>query len=422
MGNVKKIFVREESISDDNYSQLINHDDDYKGREQGGSNLNAFMSCVCVVAGAGTLGIPYAIQQGGWITIIFLILAAVMATYANIKLIECLYYDGNRRRTSMSELAYDAFGRSGSAIVGFLFNCISVGCPILYLILIGDNLQMIFSKIDFGMKNWIYLVASIMCIPYILLKTMKDVKLLSLFGVLTVVLMVFVVMIMSIIDYPNNKDNPHDIIVMRKLPISLATVSFSYGGNIVYPYVEESMRKPRNWPKVVSFVMFTITILYLIIGFFGYFTYGNNAKSPIYLNLPDGILVKAVIILITLHVTFALPIYQTVFSLELENYYSINENKLGKLREFIYRTLLRLVTVIAEVYIAVSIPFFADIMSLLGALANGSLVVVIPLLLWLKLVGWSKLENNNWEKVWIIFTLIFSITIATIGSYDAKKK
>ncbi|CAJ0759333.1 6401_t:CDS:2 [Entrophospora sp. SA101] len=326
MGNVKKIFVREESISDDNYSQLINHDDDYKGREQGGSNLNAFMSCVCVVAGAGTLGIPYAIQQGGWITIIFLILAAVMATYANIKLIECLYYDGNRRRTSMSELAYDAFGRS---------------------------------------------------------------------------------------------DNPHDIIVMRKLPISLATVSFSYGGNIVYPYVEESMRKPRNWPKVVSFVMFTITILYLIIGFFGYFTYGNNAKSPIYLNLPDGILVKAVIILITLHVTFALPIYQTVFSLELENYYSINENKLGKLREFIYRTLLRLVTVIAEVYIAVSIPFFADIMSLLGALANGSLVVVIPLLLWLKLVGWSKLENNNWEKVWIIFTLIFSITIATIGSYDA---
>jgi amino acid permease len=72
-----------------------------------------------------------------------------------------------------------------------------------------------------------------------------------------------------------------------------------------------------------------------------------------------------------------------------------------------------------EVYIAISIPYFADVMSLLGALANGALLVVMPLLLWLRLFGWSKLENKNYEKVWIIFTLMFSITIAIIGSYDA---
>lgn len=179
------------------------------------------------------------------------------------------------------------------------------------------------------------------------------------------------------------------------------------------------MRKPQNWPKVTSYSMFTITMLYLIIGFFGYLTYGNNVKSPIYLNLPDGILVNIIIISITLHVIFALPLYQTASSLELENYFNINENKLGQLREFIYRSLLRLATTAMEVYIAVSIPYFADVMSLLGALANGSLLVVMPLLLWLRLFGWSKLENKNCEKVWIIFTLMFSVTIAIVGSYDA---
>ncbi|CAJ0830508.1 17648_t:CDS:2 [Entrophospora sp. SA101] len=362
------------------------------------SDWNAFIGCVCIVAGAGTLGIPYAIQQGGWITILFLILAAVMTTYANIKFIECLYYNGSSRKNSMSELAYDAFGRIGLVMVGFFSSCISVGTPILYLILIGDNLQLIFSKFDFGMKNWIYLVAGIMCIPYILLKTMKDVALLSLFGVLTVILVVFIVAIISIIDYPDNRENLHDIVIIRYLPISLATVSFSY---------------------VLSYSMFTITMLYLIIGFFGYLTYGNNVKSPIYLNLPDGILINIIIISITLHVIFALPIYQTASSLELENYFNINENKLGRLREFIYRSLLRIVTAAMEVYIAISIPYFADVMSLLGALANGTLLVVMPLLLWLRFFGWSKLENKNCEKVWIIFTLMFSITIAIIGSCDA---
>ncbi|CAJ0836797.1 11370_t:CDS:10, partial [Entrophospora sp. SA101] len=221
-------------------------------------------------AGAGTLGIPYAIQQGGWITILFLILTAVMTTYANIKFIEFLYYNGSHHKNPMSELAYDAF-------------VISVGTPILYLILIGDNLQMLFSKFDFGMRN---LVAGIICIPYILLKTMKDVALLSL-------LVILVVAIIPIIDYPDNKENLHDIVIIRYLPISLET---------------------------------------------------------------------------------------TASSLELENYFNINENKLGRLREFIYRSLLRIVTAAMEVYIAISIPYFADVMSLLGALANGTLLVVMPLL------------------------------------------
>ncbi|CAJ0634561.1 16274_t:CDS:2 [Entrophospora sp. SA101] len=90
------------------------------------SDWNAFIGCVCIVAGAGTLGIPYAIQQGGWITILFLILAAVMTTYANIKFIECLYYNGSSRKNSMSELAYDAFGRIGLVMVGFFSSCINL--------------------------------------------------------------------------------------------------------------------------------------------------------------------------------------------------------------------------------------------------------------------------------------------------------
>ncbi|CAG8760640.1 3214_t:CDS:2, partial [Dentiscutata heterogama] len=69
----------------------------------------------CVVAGSGTLGISYALQQGGWISLILLILAALMSTYTSIKLIECLYH-GKTRKTSVSELAYYAFGNPGLCV------------------------------------------------------------------------------------------------------------------------------------------------------------------------------------------------------------------------------------------------------------------------------------------------------------------
>ncbi|CAJ0645603.1 1528_t:CDS:10, partial [Entrophospora sp. SA101] len=148
---------------------------------------------------AGTLGIPYAIQQGGWITILFLILTAVMTTYANIKFIEFLYYNGSHHKNPMSELAYDAFGRVGLVVVEF------------------------------------FSMAGIICIPYILLKTMKDVALLSL-------LVILVVAIIPIIDYPDNKENLHDIVIIRYLPISLETVSFSYVYiAILIPYFADVM-------------------------------------------------------------------------------------------------------------------------------------------------------------------------------------
>ena len=131
----------------------------------------------CVVAGSGTLGIPYAIQQGGWITVLLLILSAIMSIYANIKLIECLYHDNKSRRISMSQVAYDAFGKFGLVVTSFFFNSLSIGCPILFLILSGENFQTLFNDnfgINLGMENWIFICATLMCVPFVLLKTMKE--------------------------------------------------------------------------------------------------------------------------------------------------------------------------------------------------------------------------------------------------------
>lgn len=101
----------------------------------------------------------------------------MMSVYANIKLIECLYHDGKSRRNSMSQVAYDAFGNIGLALVSFFFNALSVGCPILYLILSGENFKILFNEIfdiSLEMETWIFICASLMCVPFVMLKSMKE--------------------------------------------------------------------------------------------------------------------------------------------------------------------------------------------------------------------------------------------------------
>ncbi|CAG8710964.1 1986_t:CDS:2, partial [Acaulospora morrowiae] len=101
------------------------------------SNFSAIINIICVVAGSGILVIPYAIQLGGWISVIFLILSAIMTVYANNKLIEALYLNKypedipahvalkrnpKGRRNSLLELAYDAYGNIGYYTVGIFSN------------------------------------------------------------------------------------------------------------------------------------------------------------------------------------------------------------------------------------------------------------------------------------------------------------
>ncbi|KAG9305233.1 hypothetical protein G9A89_001495 [Geosiphon pyriformis] len=347
-------------------------------QEEKGSNWTAFVHIVCVIAGSGTLGIAYAIQQGGWLSLLFLILVALGCVYSNNKLIEALYYDGTTRKHTISQIAYDAFGTFGLVAVSFFYYSAIFGSPVLYLVLSGDNLQVLFGNLglNLGMKNWVYICAGVMTIPFVLLKTMKEAAWLSLFGVLTTFIVVVVVSYMSIADYSNHSNSGHDIINIQNIPLTMGTFSYSYSGNVIFPNVEAGMRTPSSWPLVNYLAILFITFMYFLIGIPAYLTYGYSTTSPTYLNLPPGLAVDISIFLITIHVLLTIPILLTSLSLDIEEYTGINALKLGENREFIARTILRTSLMMAAVCIAITAPYFSDVMTLLGAICTGLLFVL----------------------------------------------
>ncbi|KAF9108156.1 hypothetical protein BGX27_008451 [Mortierella sp. AM989] len=390
-------------------------------RPEQGSNFLAYANVVCVVAGTGTLGLPYALKMGGWIGVGILLLSLLMSIYTAILLMKCLYYNGKYRLSSYQEVGRHAFGRPGLIAVWFFHTSIVIGAPVMYLILSGTEMKGMIDNDAISVKAWIWICAAIVAVPFVAMRTLKEVAVMSVFGALATVVLVIVAVRGSIMDMsnPTYANISHDNVVLANLPTTVASISICFGGNVVYMHVEEAMRYPKSWNRVVAAALATCSIMYIATAIPGYLTYGTEAKSPILASLPKDITTKIGTIVIIIHVILAAPILLTSFALEFERLVGITVERRGKTMERVYRSLLRLVVVGVCGGIACTVPYFGDFLSLLGALGNCTLIFVLPIMCYFKLIGWRHLKW--YELVWCAIIVIIGIISAIIGSIDAIK-
>ncbi|KAK5816864.1 transmembrane amino acid transporter protein-domain-containing protein [Linnemannia elongata] len=390
-------------------------------RPEQGSNMAAFFNIVCVVAGTGTLGLPYSLAKGGWIGVGILILSMIMSIYTGILIMKCIYYNGHTRLASYQEIGQHAFGRIGLIAVWFFHTSIVLGAPIMYFILSGTEIrELTVAHVNIPAKAWIWICCGVVSIPFVLMKSLKEVSLLSIFGVVATAVLVGVTMVESGLDYKNHKDTiQYDAAILRNLPIAVATISVCFGGNVVYMHVEESMRYPRSWNKVLVWAMLACCLMYAMVAVPGYLTYGPSSESPILKSLPQGTSRKVATIMIVAHVLLAAPVLMTSFALEVERVFDISIEKRGVIKERLYRTVTRLIIMGAVGGIACLVPFFDSFLSLLGALGNCMLIYVLPIFFYWRLIGWRQMPW--YELLWCAIILIIGLLGCVIGSIDAIK-
>ncbi|KAG2232748.1 transmembrane amino acid transporter protein-domain-containing protein [Thamnidium elegans] len=391
-------------------------------RSNAGSSWMAYFNVVCVVAGTGILGIPYALRQGGWMGLLILFLAWTMSSYTSTVLIRLLYVNGKVRMSTYKEVATAAFGPIGGWLTFFFNTWIVLGAPILYMVLSGSNFNELCKGTagEIGSDNWTIILSVVIAIPFILVKTMKEVAWMSAVGVIAIFMVVFVVWIMAIIDQPNQVNISHDPVIWDMFPIALATISFSFGGNVVYPNVEASMKKPRNWAKVSWGALSTCAAMYLIVAVSGYYVYGTTVENPVYTSLPENAGRTVAIIVITINVLLSAPILTTSFSLDLEEMFNISVERHGKVKEFIYRAILRIIIMVVICVVAVVVPHFGALMSLIGAFANCALIFIFPVLFDFKLAGFR--HKPYYELAWCALTVLLGLVGLIFGTIEAIKE
>ncbi|KAI9487091.1 MAG: transmembrane amino acid transporter protein-domain-containing protein [Benjaminiella poitrasii] len=388
-------------------------------REHAGSSFLAYFNVVCVVAGTGTLGLPYALRLGGWIGILILFLSWTMSIYTAILLIRCLYANGKRRLSTYKEIATTCFGAVGGWITFFFNAWILLGAPILYMVLSGSNLSELCAgtKGDIGTLNWSIISCAIVAIPFVLVKSMKEVAFMSALGAFATVVVVIIVIVVAAIDHKSLPNIHHDTVIWPQFPIALSTICFSFGGNVVYPHVEASMKRPRDWPKVVAAGLTTCVILYFITAVPGYYVYGDTVQSPVYNSISDGVPKIIAISVMTFHVLTASPILLTSFALDVEEMLNVTVERFGKVKEFLIRACLRILTVVVVGVIGAVIPHFDDLMSLIGSFANCALILIFPIIFYFKLTG---IRNKPiYELAWCFLTMLMGVVGLIFGTISS---
>ncbi|KAH6561419.1 hypothetical protein BASA62_009856 [Batrachochytrium salamandrivorans] len=349
------------------------------------SNNAALYHVICVIAGTGVLQVPYALMLSGWSGILLMLFAAVVNDYTGKMLIRCLYTRGHRVNGGYPEIGRLAYGIAGERVVQVFYTTILLGVTCLYLILAGLNLESLVGIFD--QKQWIMICAIGVLIPFILMRSLKEVAIVSLFGALASVVVCIMVVALGLIEIPKNEGKvTHTFFNLAQMPAALGSFSFSFGGNYVYAEVERSMATPQAFPAVLSRAMSIITGMYLLTAVIGYAAFGNLTLSPILDNLPHGWATTASVVIITAHVLLACPLLVTTFSVDIERYLGLDAPE-DTTQQRTQRTLLRTGLMVGIAVVAMAVPFFSDLMTFLGAVANTMLIFVFPVVFYYKIYG-----------------------------------
>ncbi|RIA92546.1 transmembrane amino acid transporter protein [Glomus cerebriforme] len=389
-----------------------------------GSSFGAYINVTCLMAGTGVLGLPEAINKGGWLSLGLIVMSMIIALYTSIIIIRCLYYNGKSRLSSYGEIGQHAFGTFGRYLVEFFHKITLIGVTVLYLVLAAENLDKLAQHYYLGTTAWTCICAAFVGVPFIFTKTLKEVVSISIFGTFATLFCIIAIVILSFADWSNVRNSPdppsHKILDLSGIPISLATISFSYGGNNVFPHIEESMQKPRHWNRVITAALCTCAAMYSLVAFSGYLVYGNKTLNPILKVLPEGLLLTSASVLIIIHVLLTIPILMTSLAIDIEKYLKITRQHRSKVVEFLLRAVFRISLILLSVGIAVTIPYFDDIMSLLGAMSTCLFVFVLPVLFYLKLFGWERMSLLM--LTWNAFVILIGLFGCVIGSINAIKR
>ncbi|KAJ2158865.1 hypothetical protein GGF46_003448 [Coemansia sp. RSA 552] len=392
-----------------------------------GSSWGAYLNLICVVIGTGSLSLPKTFEQSGWVAIVLLIVSGFIGAFTGILLVRSLNLMSGSYGRSLNQMGQAAFGIGGRLVVYTLHLVFVVGAVGDYIILSGQNFDRIArdNGHDIGETAWKVICALGMWLACISLKQMSEAAWLSLLGASTSLSAVGIAVVQALI-HPYTSDTTgteahhkatHEAAKGGGVAIALATISFSFCAVAVMPGVEASMKKPHRWDAVVSSAMGTVTSVYLVVGVVGYWAFGDQTKSPFFDNLPQNPATTAARILISLHVIFAAPIIAASFALDVEYALGITRERRGWWGELGLRVLLRTAFFGAMTGVALGIPYFGDVIALVGAFSTSLLLCAVPVACYLMLRRWT---NIRWPlRILCVVVLAIGIYTCVMGAKSA---
>ncbi|KAK2408449.1 amino acid transporter AVT1I [Trifolium repens] len=389
------------------------------GQQIGGTNF--FKTCFNVLnalTGIGILSMPYAIYQGGWLSIMLLIIFGMICCYTALLLERCM--NAHPSIKSYADIGDVAFGYKGRAIIAIFIYIELFLVAVELLILEGDNLEKLFPNMGLticglriGGKSCFVILTALAILPTTWLRNYGALAYISIGGVFTSIILIGCVVWVGEVDGVGFHERGH-LIHWGGLSTSMSIFAFCYNAHALMPTILNSMSDRKQFSKVV-FVCFVVSVvIYGTIAVLGYTMFGDHLKSQITLNLPT----KTTSTKLAIYSTIINPF--TKYAIIISPLTIAIEEKWNLCKSRSISILVRTIIVASSVLVALYIPFFAYLMAFIGSFLSVAISLLFPCLCYLKINNATK--SFGLELIIIMGILLVGILMGICGTYISVEK
>lgn len=226
-------------------------------------------------------------------------------------------------------------------------------------------------------------------------------------------------------DLPDISERNLATLSWSKLPLFFGTVIYLFEGiGLVLP-LKNSMKHPSNFSRPLGVLNVGVgmqTILFISLGVFGYWKYGEESKSSLTLNLPtDEVLAQTVLLILSFGVILG---YAIQFFIPMQIMFPSVRNVIKPadrhplFGEICFRTFMVLVTF----GVALVVPNLGLLISLIGAICSNSLALLFPVI-----IEFLVATRNNKPMTGVFmakngFILLLALIGFVSGGYESVKQ
>ncbi|KAM0893522.1 hypothetical protein ACQ4PT_025044 [Festuca glaucescens] len=386
------------------------------------SGTSFFKTCfngVNALSGVGILSIPYALSQGGWLSVLIFTTIAVICFYTGILLQRCI--DSSSLVKTYPDIGELAFGWKGRIIVAIFMYLELYLVAIDFMILEGDNLEKLFPSVNFhvaglkiGGKQGFVLIFSMLVLPTTWFRSLNALAYVSVGGILASIILIASVAWVGAFDGIGFHEKGV-LLNWAGIPTAMSLYSFCFSGHAVFPMIYTGMSNRKMFPTVLLLCFIICTLGYGLMGVIGYLMYGDSLMSQITLNLPSRNFSSSIAIYTTLinpFTKFALLV--TPIAEAIEDSLHVGKNKAVSLS-------IRTALVVSTTIVALVVPFFAYAVALTGSLLSGTATMLLPCACYLKIRS-RTCRKLGFEQVVCVAIIIVGVGVVVIGTYSSLKQ
>ena len=392
-----------------------------------GSALLAGWNVSNLIQGTGILGVPYAVQQGGWAAVFMIFFVALLCCYTGKLLIETMYETsrktGIRRRLRVNypEVAEACLGHRGLVLIGIIQSIEMYSAVILYIILLGTAWNDILSKWNLGLKAW-STINCVVVLPSLFITKMSIISwfsMISVFSLMSALLTLIAFTLTQTHTWTLRHIPAFDI---QHFPIGFGIIVFSYCAHAVFPTIEGSMKKPSQFPTMMNCSFFLAATIKGMLGLFMVLCFGNDTNPVATVNVAKHVVFSRlstclVIGNVMLAIPLAMFIVSATFDDALIQYFpSVNRDS-G--RHWLWLLFSRPFLLGIGLAIGCLVPYFGLIMGVVGSFTGSCLCFVFPCLFHLML---RKNSISKLQVAFNIFVIAFGCLAGATGIFFSTKE